>query len=129
MWRIIQRVVAVLTVLHALATAVFGRVLYPHDAWNQLLFSQHAFAFLFIALLNLVVWQAPARGSLSRWALHACNAGFLAFYVAMTVQKPEPPHVTAVVLLAAFLITGMMLELVLRAGPAVPARGFAPAPL
>jgi len=114
MWRILLRILASLTVLHGLATLVAARLLPLSAIGDRLLFAQHGFAFIFLALLNLVIWQEPARGWMARIILHGCNAVFCGFYVAMAVHHSEPPNWTAVVLVAGMTLVGLAQELSAR---------------
>ncbi len=110
LWHYLLRILAAVTLLHGAATFVFAKVVYPAGGLPALLFAQHGFAFIFLALLNLVIWQEPWRGWKARLSLHACNTVFFAFSMALVHFKPEPPHHVAAVLMGGFTFVGLVLE-------------------
>ena len=110
MSKILLRIACVLLMLHGLATFVAANLLSLSAIGDRLLFAQHGFTFIFLALLNLVIWpSAPGRG-LSRWTLHACNLSFALLYVAISLRNPEPPNLIATLLIAALFFIGLVLD-------------------
>src|SRR3954471_5206518 len=107
MTRIILRVVCVLLILHGATTFVAAKFLPLSAIGDRLLFAQHGFTFIFLALLNLVVWQSALRAAWSRWALHVCNFSFALFYVAVSVRNPEAPNWVSTVLVTLLFLVGL----------------------
>jgi hypothetical protein len=110
MWRWALRVVAGLTIAHGALSMAISLKIFPQLSADMLGFAQHGFAFLFIALLNLVAWQAPRRSLSLRVAVHAGNVGMLAFYVLWCIIKPEAPNYVAAGLLFALTVLGAIGE-------------------
>src|SRR6185369_4727492 len=98
MSKILLRIVCVLLALHGISTFAAGKFLPISAIGDRLLFAQHGFTFVFLALLNLVVWQPIFRGPILRSAVHVCNLGFLLFYVAVSLRNSEPPNLVATAL-------------------------------
>ena len=110
MAKILLRVIGILLILHGSATFVAAKFLPLSAIGDRLRFAQHGFTFIFLALLNLVVWQ-PARSSgWSRWALHACNLSFAIFYVAVSLRNPETPNCVATALVTALFLMGLVFD-------------------
>ena len=88
------------------AFAIFRRV-----SPDSLGFAQHGFAFILIAILNLVTWQAPRRSR--RWsvAVHGSNIVFLAFVALSVAMKPEAPTIVAVAILLVITIAAFAVDL------------------
>lgn len=110
MWRIFFRISATLVVLHGVLTFGAAVAIFHVVSADSLAFAQHGFTFIFIAALNLVTWQAPRR---PRWlgsAVHGCNVAFLAFNVLFAALKPEPPTITAAVLLGLLAISAVGMD-------------------
>lgn len=110
MSKILLRIVSVLLMLHGAATFVAAKFLPLSVIGDRLLFAQHGFTFIFLALLNLVVWLSALGSGLSRWTMHVCNLSFATFYVAISMRNPEPPNVISTVLIAALFIIGLALD-------------------
>ena len=115
MWRLVLRVAVGLVCLHAVATVIAGQVLHPHDELNALRFTMAVFGYLFLAAVNLVVWQAPVRGPRTRFGLHACNVAFLLFTSALADLNPEPPLITGAVRVGLLAAASFGLEAAVRA--------------
>ena len=94
-----MRVITGLLVLHGALGFVVAPQIFPHLSPELLGFAQHGFAFIFLALLNLAVWQSPARTRGVRVAVHVSNVSMLAFYILWCVVKPEAPNYVGAVLL------------------------------
>ena len=109
MWRILLRVVVVLLVVQGLLTFAIAPVILPRLSKDLLAFAQHGFAFVFLALLNLVMWQVPDRTIVLRYVVHGCNVVFFAFNLLFSFVNPEAPTFisTGILLLLAFSALGM----------------------
>jgi hypothetical protein len=110
MFKILFRIACALLVVHGTATFVAGRFLPIAAIGDRLLFAQHGFAFVFLALLNLVIWQPVLRGPFLRSAVHVCNFAFTLFYTAISLRNSEPPNVIAMVLVGTLFLVGLVLE-------------------
>ena len=106
MWRILLRVTVTLLILHGLLTFVIAPVIIHGSAKDLLAFAQHGFAFLFLALLNLAIWQTPDTSIPLRYAVHLCNIVFLGFNLLFAIVSPEA---------ATFVSTGLLLSLTFAA--------------
>src|SRR5436190_6621736 len=92
MTNILLRIVGTLLVLHGAATFVAAKFLPLSAIGDRLLFAQHGFTFIFLAVLNLVIWPSALHGAFFRWTLHISNLAFFLFYVAISLRMPEPPN-------------------------------------
>jgi hypothetical protein len=110
MSKIILRIVGVLLILHGSATFLAAKLLPIAAIGDRLLFAQHGFTFIFLALLNLVIWPSSRSAGWSRGALHACNLAFSIFYVAISLRNPEPPNWVSTALVAALFLIGLVFE-------------------
>ena len=110
MAKILVRIVGTLLVLHGLATFIAAKFLPQSAIGDRLLFAQHGFTFIFLALLNLVVWPLALRSAVSRWAVHLSNLAFFVFYIALSLQKPEPPNLVSTSLVGMLLFAGVMVD-------------------
>ena len=110
MTKLLLRIVSVLLILHGVATFVAAKLLPLSAIHDRLLFAEHGFPFIFIALLNLAIWQPASRRSFMRATVHACNLAFMLLYLVISFQVPEPPMYTAVALLGALFVIGLVLE-------------------
>jgi hypothetical protein len=110
MSKILLRIIGVLLILHGSATFVAAKFLPISSIGDRLLFAQHGFTFIFLALLNLVIWQSARSSAWSRWALHACNLSFSIFYVAISLRNPEPPNWVSTVLVIALFLIGVVFD-------------------
>lgn len=120
MTKILLRLICSLLILHGFATFVAGRFLPLAAIGDRLLFAQHGFTFVFLGLLNLVVWQPVLRGALSRSAVHLGNFSFALFYAAISLRHSEPPNVVGAILSAAVFLVGLSLECRARTITAAP---------
>jgi hypothetical protein len=110
MAKILLRIVGILLVLHGSATFVAAKFLPVSAIGDRLLFAQHGFTFIFLALLNMVVWLLAFQSAVSRWSVHLSNLAFFLFYIAISVGKPEPPNIISTALIGALLGLGLMLD-------------------
>src|SRR4051812_4263744 len=110
MAKILVRIVGTLLVLHGSATFVAAKFLPLSAIGDRLLFAQHGFTFIFLALLNLVVWPLALRSAIARWAVHLSNLAFFVFYIAISLQKPEPPNFVSTALVGMLLFAGLMVD-------------------
>jgi hypothetical protein len=110
MSKILLRIVGVLLILHGSATFVAAKLLPTSTIGDRFLFAQHGFTFIFLALLNLVIWQSARSSAWSRWALHACNLSFSSFYVAISFRNPEPPNWISTALVTALFLMGVVFD-------------------
>jgi hypothetical protein len=110
MQRWASRAAAGLTVAHGALSMAMAPKLYPRLSPEMLAFAQHGFAFVFIALLNLLAFETPRRPPGARAAVHACNAALLAFYLLWCALKPEPPNYVGAGLLFALTLLGAIGE-------------------
>jgi hypothetical protein len=115
MTKILLRIVGSLLILHGMATFVAARFLPLSAIGDRLLFAQHGFTFIFVALLNLVIWQSAFHGAFLRWMVHLGNLAFTLLYVAISAQKPEPPNVVSAVLAGALFLIGLVLDFAKKA--------------
>jgi hypothetical protein len=122
MSKLFLRTIGVLLILHGLATFVAARFLPLSAIGDRLLFAQHGFTFIFLALLNLVIWPSAQTSRWSRWALHTCNLTFSIFYVAVTLRNPEPPNWVSTALVTALFLMGLAFDRTAKL-PVVPAAG------
>src|SRR4051812_7389361 len=95
------RVVSVLLILHGATTFVAAKMLPISAIHDRLLFAQHGFSFIFLGLLNIVIWTSAASGRFMRPLVHLSNLGFLLYYVALSSHTPEPPNYVATILIGA----------------------------
>lgn len=110
MSKIFLRIVGVLLILHGSATFVAAKFLPLSAIGDRLLFAQHGFTFIFLALLNLVIWQSAGSSGWSRMALHVCNFSFSIFYVAITLRNPETPNWVSTALVTVLFLIGLLFE-------------------
>lgn len=110
MWKILLRVISILLILHGSAAFVAAKFLPISAIGDRLLFAQHGFTFIFLALLNLVVWQSARSSGWSRWTLHACNLSFAIFYVAISLRNPEAPNWVSTALVTALFLMGLVFD-------------------
>jgi peptidoglycan/LPS O-acetylase OafA/YrhL len=110
MSKILLRITGVLLILHGFTAFVAARFLPTSAIGDRLLFAQHGFTFIFLALLNLVIWQSPRSSGWPRWALHACNLSFSIFYVAISLRNPEPPNWVSTALVTALFLMGLVFD-------------------
>jgi uncharacterized membrane protein SirB2 len=110
MTKILLRIVGTLLVLHGLVTFAAAEFLPLSAIGDRLLFAQHGFTFIFLALLNLVIWPSALHGAFLRWTVHISNLAFFLFYIAISLRKPEPPNFVSTVLVGALFLIGLVLD-------------------
>src|SRR4051812_44551410 len=110
MSKILLRIIGVLLILHGSATFVAARFLPISAIGDRLLFAQHGFTFIFLALLNLVIWLSARSSGWARWALHTCNFSFSIFYIAISLRNPEPPNWVSTALITALFLMGLVFD-------------------
>jgi hypothetical protein len=120
MSKFLLRVFGGLLILHGAATFIAARFLPISAIGDRLLFAQHGFTFIFLALLNLVIWQSVRSPAWARWALHASNLSFSILYVAISLRKPEPPNWVSTVLVTALFLMGLVSDRTAKPPVAVP---------
>jgi uncharacterized membrane protein SirB2 len=108
MTKIILRIAGTLLVLHGIATFVAAKILPLSAIGDRLLFAQHGFTFIFVALLNLVIWQSASHGAFLRWTVHVSNLAFFLLYVAITLRNSEPPNVISAALAGVLFVLGLV---------------------
>src|SRR3954464_7549741 len=110
MSKILLRIIGVLLILHGSVTFVAAKFLPISSIGDRLLFAQHGFTFIFLALLNLVFWPLPVRGTFFRWTVHLSNLVFFLFYVAIPLRNSETPNIVSTSLVGALFLIGLVLD-------------------
>jgi len=110
MAKILVRIVGTLLVLHGSATFIGAKFLPLSAIGDRLLFAQHGFTFIFLALLNLIVWPRALKSAVSRWAVHLSNLAFFVFYITISLRAPEPPNFVSTALVGMLLFAGLMVD-------------------
>ena len=121
MLKILLRIASVFLMLHGAATFAAAKILPLSAIGDRLLFAQHGFTFIFLALLNLIIWQSASSGVLSRWTMHTCNLSFLLLYVAISIRNAELPNLISTTLIAALFLIGLTLDRTARPHAVAPA--------
>jgi len=121
MWRILLRAAVTLLILHALLTFAIAPVIVPGFSKDLFAFAQHGFAFLFLALLNLSVWQMPGSSNPLRYAVHLCNIVFLGFNLLFAIVNPEAATFVATGILLLLAFAAFAMDRTNRRAPVVPA--------